>query len=99
MSRQIKGGRKIRSLHNREATLKYLIGIFQKKFKDSTGSSQERFNAACVATDKVTLELFRSAPEKKSFYALVVEDFKLFIERLLKNQAAVESAAPVEVLV
>ena len=90
--RQPKGGRKARSLYRREACLKHLTVIFQKAYIASKGTPQERFEAACSATDAEILKANNAEPQKKAFYILVVEDFKKHLLNLVENEELIKQA-------
>lgn len=92
MARQIKGLRKMKSLSKREVCLKYLTGVFQKAYVKAQGNPQERFELACKHTDDVIIALGNKEPQKKSFYMLVVEDFKQHLLNLVSNEELIESA-------
>lgn len=100
MARQIKGLRKAKSLYNRSSTFNYIHGVFQKSYLQSTGSAKNRLETACKAVDDVIRELTNKTPNKKSFYALVVEDFKQYLLTMADNEKliaeAVEATKPKE---
>lgn len=92
MSRQQKGVRKLKSLSKREACLKYLTGVFQRSYLKTTGNPQERFEAACKHTDDVIIALGNKDPQNKSFYILVVDDFKNHLLTLVENEELIDAA-------
>lgn len=92
MPRQIKGLRKAKSLYQRNATFNYIHGVFQKSYLQSTGSAQNRLETACKAVDDVVRELNNKTPNKKSFYALVVEDFKKYLLNMAENETLIAEA-------
>lgn len=98
--RKLKGIRKLKSIHNRAATLKHMVGVFQKAYTKAQGDPKQRFEEACRHTDEVIKQLVYAEPQKKSFYMVVVDDFKKYLIDCVENEEliakAVAAAKPAE---
>lgn len=90
--RQLKGRRKKISVHNRGTCFKYIHVVFQKAYVASTGEPKQRFETACAAVDETLKKMVNAEPQKRSFYMLVLEDFKKYLISMADNEAAIKKA-------
>lgn len=90
--RRLKGVRKLKSIHNRAACLKHIHSVFQKSYIASTGTPKNRLETACKAVDDVLRAMINSDMAKKSFYLIVMDDFKKYLIDVSENEALIERA-------
>lgn len=90
--RQAKGIRKHRSLYNRGTAFNHMRMVFQKAYVASKGEPKQRFEAACSAVDETLKQMVNAQPQKRSFYMLVLEDFKKFLIQMGENETAIKKA-------